>query len=143
MSPGRLLNFLGLCNLVAGALFVLAPDRLLPIDGIDTPAGRLLGRALALFLVGSAAGGWLMPDAARVRYLWLFGVGVKVAAGALWLIVAGRTGQSVLWAGAAADLLVAVVVAIGLTRRSGRRRAATLQQEVHRDAGAEDRQARQ
>lgn len=120
MRPQRLLTFLGLCNVVAGALLVAAPERLVPLDGIELAAGRLLTLTLALFLVASGLAAWLVPAPARRVYLWIFGVGLKGCAALLWGGAALVTDGSALWIGGGADIVVAAVCAVSLIARSER-----------------------
>jgi hypothetical protein len=118
MSPERALSFLGLCNVVAGALVALAPALLMPgADGLGSTAARLLGGSLGIVLAGSGIGAFRMPGPAVRPYLWVFGIGVKLAAAAAWSAMAGHSGILMLWGGAALDLGIAVVCALALARR--------------------------
>lgn len=118
MSPHAAVHLLGLSNLVAGALVVLAaPVVLASAEGVHSTSARLLGGSLAIMLVAAGSAGWFMPPAARRPHLWVFGVVVKVAAASLWGWTALDTGLPVLAAGAAADLAVAVAIA-GVLRAS-------------------------
>jgi hypothetical protein len=118
MPPRWAIHTLGLCNVVAGALVALVPSVFMPgADGIDTISSRLLGASLGVVLVAVGAGAWLLPSTAVGVYLWLFGVGVKVVAAALWGWAARQSGVGMLWVGAALDLAVALAIAGGLLRR--------------------------
>jgi hypothetical protein len=112
MAPQPAVFLLGLCNLVAGALFVFAPGVLMSsVDGRGSASTRLLGLSLGLLLVAVGGGAALMPPAARRTYLWLFGVAVKVMAAAVWGAIAIASGTTTLAAAAAGDLLVALTIA--------------------------------
>ena len=116
MAPRLATHLLGLCNLVAGALVACAPVYLIPgLDGLDSPGARLLGVSLGVVLAAVGIGAWLMPGDGRRAYLWIFGVAVKVAGAAVWGTAAMMTGVTMLAAGAAFDLAVAVAIA-GLLR---------------------------
>lgn len=117
MAPGRLLWILGLCNGVAGALFMLAPAQIAPLQGLDSPSASLAARSAGALLIAVAIGAWRMPPLAARPYLWIFGVGVKAAAAAIWARMALSTGVGRLWLGVAVDVAVAVVVTVGLLRR--------------------------
>lgn len=124
MRPRHAVHVLGLCNLVAGALVAGAPHLVMPgADGLGSLGARLLGTSLGVTLAAIAAGAWLMPPTAVSRYLWLFGVWVKVAGALLWGAAAVSAGSTLLASGAAADLVVAGLIAIGL--RSGNTRDPT------------------
>ncbi|BCS35207.1 hypothetical protein TBR22_A44340 [Luteitalea sp. TBR-22] len=117
MPPRLLVHVLGLCNVVAGALVAFGPGLLMPgADGLGTTAARVFGGSLGAFLAGSAVGAWLMPSGARRPYLWVFGVGVKVVAAALWGTLAVSSGITQLWSGAVVDLAVAALVTTSLMR---------------------------
>jgi hypothetical protein len=118
MSPRFAVHILGLCNLVAGALVAWAPSALMPgLGGLDTSGARLLGASLGVMLAGAGAGAWVMPPAAVPPYLWLFGVGVKLVGAVLWGWKAQQSGVAMLWAGAALDVFVALVISGILLRR--------------------------
>ena len=116
MQPRALVHMLGLCNIVAGAFLMLAPE-LVPVPGADTPAGRLLGTSAGIMLWAIALGGWRQPPNAVRSYLWIFGVGVKVIGAGAWGTVATATGASSLWAGALADLALALTITVALRTR--------------------------
>lgn len=122
MTPGRLVTVLGLCNVVAGALLVGAPTLVAPIEGVHSPAATLAARSAAALLVAIAIGAWRMPAEARAPYLWIFGVGVKLAAGVIWAGMAISTGVRQVWLGAGLDVGVAALIAIGLLSTPGRAR---------------------
>jgi len=116
MAPRPAVYLLGLCNLVAGALVAFAPGALMPgVEGLGSPSTRLLGVSLGILLVAVGAGAVIMPPVARRAYLWLFGVGVKVVAAAMWGAIAVTSGATTLAAAAAGDLLVAMAI-VGLLR---------------------------
>ena len=118
MTPRHAVLVLGLCNLVAGALVAWAPALLMPgADGLGSTAARVFAGSLGIMLVGTGIGGFLMPEAAVRSYLWLFGVSVKVAATLAWGTIASQSGITMLWAGAALDLAVAMLIAAILIRR--------------------------
>lgn len=118
MPPRWAVHTLGLCNVIAGALVVLAPSLLMPgLDGNDTTTARLLSASLGMLVAAVGAGAWLMPAAAVRAYLWLFGVGVKLLTSVLWGCFASHSGVGMLWAGAMSDLAVALVIASGLVGR--------------------------
>lgn len=114
MSPRLLLKILGLCNVVAGALLVFAPALIAPVDGVHSAAATLALRSAAALLIAVAIGAWCMPDDAVRSYLWIFGVGVKVAGAVLWAAAAAQPGVGALWVGAVVDAVLAAVIAIGL-----------------------------
>ncbi len=116
MPPRLLAHILGLCNLGAGALLVSDPHLVVPLDGVHSPAASLLGRAAGTLLVAIAAGAWWLPRTAMSAYLWLFGVGAKIAGVVLWASAALSFGSPALWLGAGVDLIVAVIVTVGLVR---------------------------
>lgn len=118
MSPRFLLRILGLCNVVAGALLVFAPALVGPVAGVDSPAATLARRSAAALLIAVAVGAWSMPAGAATRYLWIFGVGVKLAAAVIWATAAVASGPQV-WMSAGVDLALAVLIASGLIVRSG------------------------
>ena len=134
MRPRQAVHLLGLCNLVAGALLALAPSLLLPIEGVQSAAGTLLARALAVVLVAVGIAGWMLPENALRAYLWVFGVGVKGLGAGLWGLSAWTSGVSAIGVGAAFDATLAILIAWSLV--SG---GAPLEQPVHRHAGREDR----
>lgn len=118
MTPRHAVLLLGLCNLVAGALVAWAPGLLMPgADGLGSTGARVLGGSLGIVLAGSGIGAGLMPAPAIRPYLWVFGVGVKVVAAAVWGTIAAQSGIAMLWAGAALDLAVATAIAAILTHR--------------------------
>ena len=123
MAPRPLVHVLGLCNVVAGALLVVAPGAIAPLDGASSPAARLLGLSAAVLLWAVAVGGWQLPRTASRPYLWIFGVVVKAIAAAMWGAAAVLAGVPMLWLGAVADLAVAAVIISGLRGEawSGRR----------------------
>ena len=117
MAPRLAAHLLGLCNVVAGALVACAPELLMPgLDGLGSPAARLLGASLGVVLAAVGVGAWVVPAEARSSYLWIFGVGVKVVAAAVWAGAAMTTGVAMLGAGSVFDLAVAIAVAGLLTR---------------------------
>jgi hypothetical protein len=118
MPPRPLVHLLGLCNLVAGALLAFDAALVAPVDGAGTPAARLLGASGGALLAAIAVGAWRMPQDAVRPYLWTFGVGVKLAAAAVWAAAAVVTAVPALLLGASLDLGIAVAIAAGL-RRSG------------------------
>ena len=112
MAPRLAAHLLGLCNVVAGALVACAPGILMPgLDGLGSAGARLLGISLGVVLAAVGIGAWLMPADARRMYLWIFGVAVKIVAAAVWGATAMTTGVTVLAAGAAFDLAVALAIA--------------------------------
>ena len=112
MAPRLAAHLLGLCNVVAGALVACAPVILMPgLDGLGSAGTRLLGSSLGIVLAAVGIGAWLMPADARRIYLWIFGVAVKGVAAAVWGAAAMTTGVTMLAAGAALDLAVALVIA--------------------------------
>ena len=116
MAPRLAAHLLGLCNVVAGALVALAPVLLMPgLDGLGSPAARLLGASLGVVLAAVGIGAWLVHAEARRGYLWIFGVGVKVVAAIIWAGAAMTTGVLVLAAGAVFDLAIAIAIAGLLT----------------------------
>ena len=129
------MHLVGLCNLVAGALLACRPTLVLPLDGVQSPAGVVLTRGLAVVLVAIAVAGWSIPDNALRAFLWIFGVGVKGLGAALWGVTAATTGAGVIGAGASMDAAVAVLIAWTLT--SGR--VASLEQPVDGHARGQDR----
>lgn len=116
MPPRLLAYVLGLCNLGAGALLISGPQLAVPLDGAQSPAASLLGRAAGTLLVAIAAGAWWLPRNALSSYLWLFGVGAKIAGVVLWASAALSFESPALWLGAGVDLVVAVMVTTGLLR---------------------------
>ena len=116
MAPRPLVHVLGLCNVVAGALLAFGPSLVAPLDGVHAPAARLFAASGGLLLVTIAIGAWRMPPAGLRSYLWLFGVGVKVAAALVWGAAASLAAVPTLWSGALLDLGVAAIIAIGLAR---------------------------
>ncbi len=116
MAPRPLVHLLGLCNVLAGALLVLAPSSAVPLAGATSPAARVFAGSAAAMLLSVAVAGWLLPATATRTYLWIFGVGVKVAGAVTWSAAAGFTGVPGLWAGALFDLAVAVAIGVGLRR---------------------------
>jgi hypothetical protein len=118
MAPQPAVYLLGLCNLVAGALVVFAPGALMPgVDGLGSPSTRLFGLSLGILLLAVGGGAAVMPPVARRAYLWLFGVGVKVMAAAVWGAMAIASGALTLAAAAAGDLVIAVAIAAMLRSR--------------------------
>lgn len=120
MSPTALVNLLGLCNIVAGALLALAPALVAPVDGVHSPAATLAARSAATLLLAVAVGAWAMPPDAVRTFLWIFGVGVKGAAALIWAATALDAGEPRVWVGAAVDGSVAAIIAFGLTTSSPR-----------------------
>jgi len=113
MAPRLATHLLGLCNLVAGALVACAPALLLRgLDGLDSPGSRLLAVSLGVVLAAVGIGAWLIPAEGRRTYLWIFGVAVKIAGAALWVIAAAMTGATALAMGAVFDVAVATAVAV-------------------------------
>lgn len=112
---------------------------MLPLDGVQSPAGVVLTRGLAVVLVAIAVAGWSIPDHALRTFLWIFGVGVKGIGGALWGVTAVTTGVGVIGAGAAMDAAIAVLTAWTLT--SGR--LASLEQPVDGHTRGQDRHTAQ
>jgi hypothetical protein len=135
MRPRQAVHLLGLCNLVAGALLASAPTLLLPIDGVQSAAGNVLARGLAVVLVAIGIAGWALPDAAVRTYLWVFGVGVKGLGAALWAITAWTSGVAAIGVGAAVDGVLALLIAWSLS--SGR--ATSLEQPVDGHARSQNR----
>lgn len=135
MAPRTAVHLLGLCNLVAGALLLVAPALVLPLDGVGSPAGIILTRGLGIVLVAVGVTGWVIPNDAVRPFLWIFGVGVKGLGGALWGATAWMTGVGAIGAGAAVDAALAAVIAWSL--RSGRLPA--LEQPVDGHARGQDR----
>lgn len=120
MAPRSLARFLGLCNVVAGALLLSAPTVVLgDLDGARTSSARLLGASVGVLLVAIGAGALRTPPESLRTYLWTFGVAVKIVAALIWSLTALQTGVAGLWAGAAADAAIALVIAGGLSRVSG------------------------
>lgn len=117
MAPRWAVHVLGLGNVVAGAL--LASGLVLPAGSLARDDTRLLAHSAGLALAAVGAGAWIMPGPARPAYLWVFGVALKAAGALLWGASGLRTGHAAMSAGAAADALVAVVVAAGLLRHAG------------------------
>ena len=116
MAPRPLVHLLGLCNEVAGALLAFGPALVVPVDGVRTPAGRLLGASGGVLLTAIAVAAWRMPQDAVREYLWIFGVGVKLVAATVWGAAAVATGTPLLWLGALVDVTVAAVIGLGLVR---------------------------
>lgn len=85
--------------------------------GLGSTSANLLGASLGVMLGAIGLGAWLVDDASVRGYLWLFGVGVKVTAAALWGLAALRSGSNMLWSGAALDLAVASLIAASLRQR--------------------------
>jgi hypothetical protein len=117
MSQRWLVHLLGLCSVAAGALLASVPALVLPLDGLHSPAGLLLTRSLAVVVAAVGIGAWSMPPEAVRAYLWVFGVGVKGVGGLLWGATAMSTGLAMLAVGAVLDLVVALAIASGLSRR--------------------------
>ena len=116
MAPRLAVHLLGLCNIVAGALVACAPVLLMPgLQGLTSPAARLLGMSLGIVLAAVGIGAWLMPATANRTYLWIFGVLVKVIAAGAWGATAMTTGATMLAAGALIDIAAAIAIA-GLLR---------------------------
>lgn len=99
---------------------MFAPRHIAPVDGMHTTAATLMARSAAVLLIAVAIGARCMPEDAARPYLWLFGVGVKLAGAIIWAAAAAavETGMAPLWTGAAVDAGVAVVVALGLLQRA-------------------------
>lgn len=114
MAPRVLVQFLGLCNFVAGALLAFAPARVAPLDGLHSPAATLSLRSAAACLVAMALGAWWVPADAQRGYLWIFGVGLKGAGALVWAATAWDTRVGPIWVAAAVDVAIAMVIAGGL-----------------------------
>lgn len=111
-------------DLTAGVALLAFPSLLPAWLGIPLPEPRIFLELNGLFLIAVAVG-YVLPyrDPARYRaYLWIFGVGLK-SAGAAAFVVDGvwRGGPAAMWLFAAGDATMAVLSFAALERTRNQR----------------------
>ena len=107
-------------DLTAGVALLAFPSILPDWLGIPLPEPRIFLELNALFLIAVAIG-YVLPyrEPERYRaYLWVFGVGLKSAGAAAFVIDAiWRGGPAAMWLCAAGDAMMAALSLIALRAR--------------------------
>ena len=104
-------------DLTAGVALLLLPRVLPAVFGVAIPAPRIFLELNALFLIAIGAGYWLpYRDPARYRaYLWIFGVSLKTAGAAAFVVeLAWRDGPAAMALFAAGDASIAALTLAAL-----------------------------